>query len=253
MSEAPRIDFLLIGAQKSGTTALDAYLRQHPRLYLPITRKELHFFDNDDYFVGGRPDYGIYEANFRHALHGQLLGETTPSYMFWYSAPQRIWTYNPAVKLLMILRNPITRAYSHWNMKRVQGREKRSFGEAIRHEYNRCRELLPHQCREFSYLSRGFYCEQIRRVLSCFPKEQLLILRSEDLEFNTNAVMEEVWDFLNIEKHSVRILSSTDSHKGCYESQMSPADKEYLIYIYEYEIMQLERMLGWDCSNWIGS
>ncbi|WP_293653158.1 sulfotransferase domain-containing protein [Thiolapillus sp.] len=253
MVDSPRVSFLLIGAQKSGTTALDAHLKQNPYLCLPKRRKELHFFDTDDHFIGGEPNYEIYEANFMHALYGQLLGETTPSYMFWYSAPQRIWAYNPAMKLLMVLRNPVTRAYSHWNMKRAQGREQRSFGEAIRGEYDMCRGLLPYQCLEFSYLSRGFYCEQIRRVLSCFPKEQLLILRSEELESDTDAVMEKVWDFLKIEKYPIRMLSRKDMHKGHYEKDMSSADKDYLVYMYEYEILQLERMLGWDCSNWLGS
>ena len=110
-----RLSFLVCGAQKSGTTALAAYLRQHPGIHLPKT-KELHFFD-DETQAWPEPDLNALHLHFQDADDDQLWGEATPISLYWDPAAERIWRYNSAIRLIVILRNPIDRAYSHWAME----------------------------------------------------------------------------------------------------------------------------------------
>lgn len=95
--------------------------------------KEVHFFDNEEYFQG-TPDYSKYHEFFTPEHSHQLLGEATPIYIYWYPSPERIYEYNPKAKLIFLLRTPIERAYSNWNMERLRNSEKLSFEVAIRNE-----------------------------------------------------------------------------------------------------------------------
>ena len=98
------VDFVVCGTQKGGTSALDAYLREHPEICMAV-RKELHFFDNEKKFSSGKPDYSKYHDSFNPQKLHKLLGETTPIYMYWNESPRRIWEYNPNMKLIVLLRN----------------------------------------------------------------------------------------------------------------------------------------------------
>ncbi|HIE55504.1 MAG TPA: sulfotransferase, partial [Chromatiaceae bacterium] len=236
-SKQQSVGFLVAGAQKSGTTALDAYLRQHPQIGMPA-HKEVHFFDNEKVFASNRVDYSIYSACFSPSPDNRILGETTPAYMYWYSVPQRVWRYNPAMKWVLILRNPIERAFSHWNMQRDRGKDPRPFMTAIEGEYLQCRASLPLQCREYAYLARGFYTEQIRRILYCFPHEQLLVIKNDDFRCKPDKVLQRVWDFLQVDALSVVELSSRENNSGKYMSAMGKMEREKLTFIYEYEIRQ---------------
>src|SRR6266481_6208185 len=125
-----KLDFLVAGAQKSGTTALNYYLKRHPRIALPV-KKELHFFDNDELFAGGNVSYEPLYEMFRPARPGSIAGENTPIYLYWRPALPRIRDYNPAMKFIVILRNPIERAFSQWNMQRTRGIEPFDFLDAV--------------------------------------------------------------------------------------------------------------------------
>ena len=126
MHSVVKVGFLIAGTQKGGTSALDAYLREHPDICM-ANQKEVHFFDNEAIFNGDNSDYAVYHAAFSLKTSQQLLGESTPIYMYWHAAPKRIWQYNPDMKFLIMLRNPIDRAYSHWNMERGRKRDSLSF------------------------------------------------------------------------------------------------------------------------------
>ena len=146
-----KIDFIICGTQKGGTSALDAYLRRHPEICMAIS-KEVHFFDNEKAFCDGLPDYSLYHSFFSPQPSHKLVGEATPVYMYWRDATRRIWQYNPNIKLIVVLRNPIDRAYSNWNMERLRNRDTVAFWEAIQNEEERCREALPYQHRIYSYI-----------------------------------------------------------------------------------------------------
>lgn len=239
---------MVVGTQKGGTTTLDGYLRLHPAICM-ASKKEVHFFDDDRYFVHGKVDYGAYHSFFDPRPSHRLLGETTPSYMYWLDAPRRIWEYNPDIKLISVLRNPSNRAYSHWNMQRDRGRDTRSFWVAIHNEFDKTKQSLPLQNRPYSYIGRGFYAEQIRRLRSYFPETQILILKSEAFWQTPSESLDSIWSFLGVD--SLGGSESLIKHARPYISSMTRREREYLRDTFEYDIRQLERMLGWDCSDWL--
>ncbi|MBX7245317.1 MAG: sulfotransferase domain-containing protein [Candidatus Sumerlaeaceae bacterium] len=245
-----KVDFLICGTQKGGTSALDTYLREHPEVCM-ADRKEVHFFDNDSRFTGGEPNYFRYHAYFSPRSSHKILGEATPVYMYWRDAPARIHAYNPSMKLIVLLRNPIERAYSHWNMERARRRDPLAFWEALQNEKERCARSLPHQNHFFSYMDRGFYTIQLQRLWQFFPKEQVLILKSEDLRQKPQDILERVCDFLGVS--SLPNPAPRSIHSIRYAAPMTEREREYLRKVFEQEIRELEQLLGWDCSNWLST
>jgi len=243
-----KVAFVIAGTQKGGTTALASYLYEHPEIGMP-TVKEVHFFDTEEHFASDEVDYAKYHGYFKPALRGRLLGDATPIYMYWQPAPQRIQRYNPAMKLIMLLRNPVTRAYSHWNMERARKRDPLSFEEAIRTETERCREVLPLQHRLHSYVDRGLYSEQIRRIWRHFPVEQTLVLKSEELQRTPDAALASITDFLGVARFLP--VEPRSVHARPYQSPMSAEARDYLREIFAPEVSNLERMFGWDCADWL--
>lgn len=242
------VNFIICGTQKGGTSALDAYLREHPEICM-AEKKEVHFFDNENFFRDKTPDYSWYHTLFTPRTTDKLIGEATPIYMYWYDAPRRIWEYNPNMKLIVVLRNPIERAYSNWNMERSRNADKLSFWDAIQNEQERCREALPYQHIYYSYIGRGFYLEQLRRLWLYFSKERVLILRNEYLKNQPHEALRDVCDFLEVDYFES--IKTKNVHSLPYESKMSDRERKYLRLIFEHEIRGLERVLGWDCSDWL--
>jgi hypothetical protein len=243
-----KVDFIIAGAQKGGTTALDAYLRTHPEIGMADI-KEVHFFDEEKYFLKTQPPYSIYHRHFSHAAARKIWGEATPIYMYWLKAPQRIHQYNPRMKLLMVLRNPIERAYSHWNMERDRSADNFSFWAAIQNEKERCREALPLQHRVYSYVDRGFYTEQLERIWKFFPRTQTLVLKNESLRNHPLQTMNEICDFLGVERFEK--VEHKEAHSRQYLAPMGAPEKKLLKRIFKPEIRKLEQLLNWDCSDWL--
>lgn len=244
----PNVKFLIIGAQKSGTTALADYIRQHPALFIP-PRKELHFFD-DETLNWQKParSYRSYHAQFKGARSQSLWGEATPIYSYWWPAMSRIWSYNPEMRLIFCLRNPVDRAYSHWAMESNRQWDNLPFSEAITTEEQRCRAALPNQHRVFSYVSRGFYSEQLRRLWSFFPREQTLILRHEQLLEEPDKTLRNVHCFLGVKP--LALDEALQANRGSYSSPVDPVIRTQLQRLFKPEIDQLEQLLEWDLSRW---
>ena len=165
-----KLDFLIIGAQKSGTQSLLGYLISHPKhFYLP--NRELHFWNKKDIYKDGE-GLAAYFQNFKDSRPGQLIGEKSPSYLPSVEAPARIARHFPAIKLMAILRDPRERAYSaYWHGRRVGAiASDVSFGESIRnYEKNKA---IPYG----DVVSRGFYAEQLQRYLDIFPMSQIHVM-----------------------------------------------------------------------------
>lgn len=248
-----RVGFVIGGTQKGGTTALHAYLSQHPEIGMS-RKKEVHYFDK--YFDRKKPfcgsfiGYARYHRYFSFSRDKKIHGEATPAYMYRYNVPERIWRYNPQMKWILLLRNPLERAYSHWNMQVEKGKEKRPFLQAAMAEPEKCRRSL-RQCHSYSYIARGFYTEQLRRILRHFPREQLLVLRSEALLSAPENILPLVWKFLGVGTAEIMPLSKEEAHVRSYSRSMSKEEFALLHHIYEYEIRQLERMLDWGCEDWL--
>lgn len=228
MPRNPLPDFVIIGTQRGGTTSLFRYLAGHPHVEPPL-EKELHFFDLD--YSNGvewyRSQFGAARAT-RPWRRRPRTGEATPYYLFHPLAPARIASVHPRAKLIALLRNPVERAYSHWAFVRAEGHEPLSFEEALRAEPERLAGeeerirrdetyfSFPHQYH--SYLSRGRYAEQLRRWFSVFARDQLLVLRSEDLFERPGATFGEVLRFLHLrawappafERYNPSVMSRID-------------------------------------------
>jgi hypothetical protein len=241
-----RLDFIVAGAQKSGTTALNYYLKRHPRIALPI-KKELHFFDNDELFAGNFISYESLHRMFRPAAPDAIAGENTPNYLYWPPAFPRIRAYNPAIKLIIILRNPIDRAFSQWNMQRVRDLEPFDFLDAIRAEPERLAKLPPERLRKFAYLDRGRYGEQLTRALSIFPRDQFLIIKYEEFRACQSDFVNEVFRFLTLP--SVR-FRPVEAHDIPYQRSIRPEERTAVYEMLREDISQLEQHLGWNCSDW---
>jgi hypothetical protein len=244
-----KVDFLIIGAQKAGTSALDDLLRQHPEIGM-ASRKELHFFDKDEFFFFNNESYETYEKRFNRGDNKKIYGESTPIYMYWDTSCKRIWQYNKKIKLIAILRNPIERAYSHWNMEYSKKKDPLPFYEAVLKENIRIKEKLPLQHRVYSYIDRGFYSEQIRRLLRFFDRNQILFIKYESLVDNPDLLMKDVFKFLDVSSTEFE-LKNNFINRGKYDSKLSSKEFKYLRRIFKNDIREVENLLGWNCSDWL--
>ncbi len=200
---------IIIGAQKSGTSSLFAYLGQHPML-IPSNVKEVHFFDggldpNVDNFEKGTSWYRAHFPPRQQITDDCRSFEASPLYMFNPLASERIHNLLPSVKLIALVRNPTERAISHYFHEKRLGWESLSIEDALRAEEERL-ELairnMEYRSVEYvhhSYKSRGRYAEQLVRYYSRFPRDQILVLRSEDLFGNPASTLEMIYDFVDVD------------------------------------------------------
>lgn len=192
------VSIFVCGVQKGGTTSLHAHLREHAELS-PPSRQEIHFFDEEDRdWIA--PDYSAIDSLYAAEADDRLRFDVTPIYVFWPPSIPRIRAYNPAAKLIFLFRDPLERAFSQWCMEYARGHEKLPFHRAIREGRNRLAGLPPFapDRRLYSYIERGFYGDQVRRVLTHFPREQLLFLRTQDLRDNHIETLARISSFLEI-------------------------------------------------------
>jgi hypothetical protein len=244
------VDFLIVGTQKGGTTALAQFLSFHPDIcFAPI--KEVHFFDYDRNYHQGQEFYHSFFPNYNNQ---KSIGEATPIYMYLSKIPPRIARYNPKMKLIVLLRNPIDRAYSHYQMELKRGWEFLPFNQAILLEPLRL--LLPQniedeRCprRVYSYCDRGYYSRQLKTLYQHFPEEQVLILLQEDLEQNHTQTLQQVYDFLTVSPppqlpQPQRVLA------GKYQP-LPPRLRQNLQSRFAPEIEALSKLIQRDLSNWL--
>lgn len=200
MSDRRLPNFLVLGAAKAGTTSLYHYIQQHPDVFLPRV-KEPHFFSNEEVWNRGLEAY--LRDHFSGAERFSARGEATPHYLFYEKAAQRIAAVLPKEnqRFIVVLRDPVTRAYSlYWNM-RHEGHETRSFQEAVESGLEGEVDLESERLGTVrkQYIRSGLYAAQLRAYLSYFALEQFLILLSDDLASNPEGTMRRVFNFLNVD------------------------------------------------------
>lgn len=245
----PLPDFLVIGAQKAGTTALYAYLREHPSITGP-SWKEVSYFDR--HYARGE---AWYRGNFPNLARarGKLVGEASPSYLFHPLGAERVRALLPEARLVALVRNPVDRALSHHNHEVALGREELSFEDALEAEEERLRgeeEKLISDPGYFSrewwshaYQARGRYADQLDRWLELFPREQLLIVPSEDLGAEPAQTYARVVEFLGAPPH--RLESFPRVFERQYEP-MRPETRERLASEFDEPNRRLYELLGRD-------
>ena len=230
-------DFIIIGAQKSGTTSLYAHLSQHPQLW-PSIVKEVHYFD------GGRDptlnNFEMGEAWYRaHFPFKKLVGkhqevfEASPLYIFNPWAPRRIFELVPKVKIIAMLRNPTERSISHYFHERRMNRETLSLCEALQKEDTRLQNVLKkknykhHNFVYKAYKARGVYKEQLERYLSYFPRQQIMVLKSEDFFNDPSNTIKQVFEFVGVDPR-FKINDLEPRNVAMNRNDVDPEIYEYL-------------------------
>jgi len=251
--DGKRVGFLVAGAQKAGTTALFDYLAELPALELPSV-KEAHFFDDEEQVDWGAPDYGRYHRLFSDP--DRLWGEATPIYVYWPNALDRIQAYNPAMRLIFLVRDPVERAWSHWKMEYARGKETEPFAFCIREGRARMAQGSPYPGfhRVYSYVERGFYGRQLARALDLFPREQILLLESDMLRRDPTAVIQAVCRFLGTEppQGEVPARISRPAARIDYRATLTPEDVSFLQRHYAEEMNRFGSFLSADAPfPWI--
>lgn len=248
--------FLIIGTQKGGTTSLYRWLGQHPQV-VEASRKEVHYFDIN--FSRGERWYRSHFPLLRGLTEGQLTGEGSPYYMCHPHAPARIASLLPDVRLIVLLRNPVERAISHYFHSRRNGREPLEIQQAMDQEESRLnREWARMQAdgaynsrvhRWYSYKARGRYLEQLQAVQSWFSPEQLLILRSEDLFEKPQRVYDSVCSHIGIRTGFQPPNSQAQLVGGYARDQGDPVRAELQQYFAPHNAALADYLggdLGWD-------
>lgn len=242
-----RVSFLIAGAQKCGTTALDSYLRNHPQLEMPRV-KEAHYFDCESGEVDWRtPSASPLEDLFDGPV-GRTRGEATPVTLYWTPAHYRVLRYNPEMRFIILLREPGARAYSHWRMNIARGLDQLGFSEAVRGGRLRVLEdpIQSGLARHSSYIERGYYGRQIDQLATLFPIGNMLFLRQSDLLATPDAVLSQVAAFLGIGAfHPVvpRLLNTAEDDGG---PLMLEEDRAYLSEIFAADLLRVKRLTGLD-------
>lgn len=246
-------DYVIIGAQKGGTTSLHQYLLLHPQV-CSAYHKEIHFFDVN--FHKRERWYRTHFPLYRPVLSGarKLVGDSTPYYFFHPLAPERAASLYPELKLMCLLRNPVDRAFSHFQHNRRKGRENRSFLEACQDEErwlaDETRNILEQpdyyseKHRHFSYVSRGIYIDQLMRWHDCFPKEQLLILESGDFYRDTARSVSKACEFLGLSPLESDHFEA--KNKQSYPEPMESDTRKWLEEYYRPHNEKLASYLGRD-------
>ena len=200
----PLLGFVIGGVQKAGTSALARYLGAHPCLQLPHD-KEAHIFDAPDFDDAATTSQidAQFASLFDTATDTVLRGDATPFYLFQPKVIARIARYNPAMRWIVLLRDPVERAVSQHHMERQRGHERSALPVALLLERNRLRKDAGNLARgsvlrRHSYRARGDYAGQLDALFAHFPREQVLLLRSDELRATPSTSVARVCEFLSV-------------------------------------------------------
>lgn len=295
-------NFLIIGAAKSGTTSLYYYLNQHPEIYMS-TLKEPHFFSFEGERLSFRraenqPDpinqkaitnLDQYAQLFNGVTTEKRIGEASPSYLHTPKAADRIKFYIPEAKLIAILRHPAERAYSAFMGQYLYGVQSgepylKDFSEAINSEEKFIQE---NWTPIFFYKKLGFYYEQLSYYYQLFPKDQIHICLNEDLQRNSQKILENIFQYLEVDEQFIPNTSQVVGASGVPKNKflyrlakksmiksilkplmpagigqrleknmlskpkMSPETRRKLVDLYRDDVLKLQDLIQRDLSHWL--
>lgn len=234
-------NYMVIGAQKGGTTAFQYHFNLHPDIYMKDG--EPHFFDKH---ISYKKGIKYYEGNF--TTNKKYIGEKTPSYIYLRHAIDRIYKNYPNIKLIIVLREPVSRAYSQYNMSITTKPQKfKNFIQSIKDIENV--KLCNIKDNGYWALQRGFYVDQIEYILSKFPKENVYISIFEENKNNSLDEYNKIFQFIGAKP--LQKLDINDSiRKGKYDKPISKKDFLYLYNIYKPYNERLYNLLGRRIDSW---
>ena len=245
-------DFLVIGAKRCGTTSLYQHLSEHPCISRS-PRDNIGFF-NENYHLGINWYKSLFPTVFyKKKMESKnkhcLFFDVTSTYMEEELTAKNVYEVNPNQKIIVILRNPVDRAYSHYHVNVKEKSEKRSFEDAIFEEMNRIKSeriiqnknknLRVFTPNNIHYLKKGFYALQLKSWFKIFPREQILVLSTEEFQEDQNLIYKKIFDFLNIP--NMKIKNTEKMEKGNYIPMKDETRKLLLDYFrqYNYELFEL--------------
>lgn len=239
------VDFIIMGVQKCATTALASSLSKHPDIYIDgntdPTKSEIHFFDI--YWKNG---LGYYKSKFNYKK--KIVGEKTPDLIYLPYTFPLIQSVNPYVKIILILRNPIIRAFSAWKMMKAMTKDNISFENALKLELENKDKNKTFYTIHGDYLQRGLYYKQIKELLKWFPREHICVLLTSDFEKDPELECNKVYKFLNLKEQKMVVKNT----KIFVSDDLTEIDKKYyekLIPYFKKDTLQLEKLLniktGW--------
>jgi hypothetical protein len=289
-------NFFIVGAPRAGTTSLYTYLSGHPDIYMPL-RKEPNFFcrSHVDVTRGQRPLRPIvtgeenYLSLFKDASPEALIGEASPFYLYDEDAPRRIKEKNRQARIIIILREPIDRAYSHYLQTERRGYVDKPFHEALLEDYH-C--SLKGVDVAHLYVELGLYYQQVRRYLNTFGDGQVRVFLYDDLASDTYGVVKEICHFLGVDFHDGRFFDPESRYNTYYrpnnavvkrflkvrsayrwgvaliphrfiprlihffsnhdaKPQMDPEARKFLASLYYDEIVRLQDLISRDLTAWL--
>ncbi|MDB9313867.1 sulfotransferase [Spirulina sp. CS-785/01] len=281
-------DFIIIGAGKCGTTSLHNYLDQHPSIFI-CPQKETYFFLNENIRNNHTPwgaitDLTTYQNLFADAPPNSVIGEISTNYYAYPDSAQIIYDNLPNVKIIAILRDPKTRAFSAYQMFVREGHEQQSFLELIANNP------------EHKYFKRGLYYQELKPYYDIFPLEQVKVLLFDDLCKNPTEFVKDLFQFLEVDPNFVPDMSKKGRQGGLPKNpvvyklltqhnpvrkaaatvlkafmpeekrqqirsklvkqniqkvQMSPEAKQQLLDYYREDILKLQELIERDLSSWL--
>ncbi len=263
-------DYLVIGAKRSGSTSLQKYLTAHPDVLRPYITKGTRYFDVQHergwrWFLSHFPPERAARRRHRQTGFRPLTGEASPYYVFHPLAPERIAQELPEARLLLLLRDPVLRAWSQYRYELDRGFESLGIHEALDREEERLADeedrmrldhgYRSHAHRHFSYLARGRYAEQLERLYQHVPPDRVLVRTSEELFANPAAVLAQMYDFLGLRPFRP---TNMHPHKANHYEPVPDDVVDRLVRYFQPHNARLVAMLGSDsaCSGigrWIVS
>ena len=252
---ASRLAFVIGGAQKSGTTTLDAVLRRHPAIQMAHV-KETHVFDDEQ--RDWSDPHAVDIDRFFPTADRRLRGEATPITLYWRPAIRRLATFNPQLRIVLLLRDPVSRAYANWCKEYAAGLEQLSFSESIREGRRRVvsQAEVEGLHRVFSYVERGLYGAQLEHLLSRFPRANVHCEVFEEFLADPHAALGRITDFLCVAPLDGSAAALPHEHRRqdiAYPSELSKEDVAYLRDVYRDDIALAEELLGRRLDLWRAS
>lgn len=265
-------NFLIIGAQKCGTTSLHHYLCEHPDLFRS-KKKEIEYFSNDKKYKTG--NYSYYHIQFPPLKYLPINGvvfEATPEYIYNPKCANRIYNYNPSIKLILLVRNPVDRAFSAWNFyRRMHERITLSnfylrFKEInpsmkkllCNEQYPSFEELIEKEIEKINtkpnlllsgIIQRGMYAVQIKNYFKIFNEKQILIIDNIELKTRPDMVLDRIANFVGLRPFDWTWYKNEKKQVGTYNTSLKSATRSYLSDFFtphnEMLYQLLDRDFGW--------
>lgn len=246
-------DFIIPGEAKCGTTSLYHYLAQHPSVLRADVKEPGNFWKYGGSSLLCRVHYPLAVRRAAAAVAGGrvITGEASAEYLSKVGVPENVKAVVPAVKLIVLLRNPVSRAYSDYQMLARAGRAKEPFATIARRTvaWIRDEETRPlvdaaaqQEWNNVRFVHRGIYAWNVRRWFACFRREQFLFLKSEDLFSDPHGVTARALRFLGLEAHAPADVAPRK--QGGYSEGLDAATRDMLSEFYAPYNAELERLTG---------